>query len=89
MVVDLDSLWDFDHPGPTEKRFRELLPAAVDSLDISYLAELLTQIARAEAMQRKFQEAGKTLDRVEISVCQVKPERLSRVSKRRSISLSC
>src|SRR5437016_10420185 len=65
IAPDLDGIWDFDHPGPTEKRFRELLPAAVDSLDISYLAELLTQIARAEAMQRKFQEAGKTLDRVE------------------------
>jgi len=65
MVADLDNLWDYDHPGPTEKKFRELLPAAVDSLDISYLAELLTQIARAEAMQRKFQEAHKTLDRVE------------------------
>ncbi len=64
-VADLDSLWDFDHPGPSEKKFRELLPAAVDSLDISYLSELLTQIARAEAMQRKFQEAQKTLDRVE------------------------
>src|SRR5256712_4587228 len=65
MVADLDSLWDYEHPGPTEKKFRELLPSAVDSLDISYLAELLTQIARAEAMQRKFQEAEKTLDRVE------------------------
>jgi len=65
MVAELDSLWDYEHPGPTEKKFRELLPAALDSLDISYLAELLTQIARAEAMQKKFQEAQKTLDRVE------------------------
>src|SRR2546425_11189976 len=65
IAPDLDGFWDFDHPGPTEKKFRELLPAAIDSLDISYLAELLTQIARAEAMQRKFQEAQKTLDRVE------------------------
>src|SRR3989449_7816108 len=65
IAPDLDGIWDFDHPGPTEKKFRELLPAAIDSLDISYLAELLTQIARAEAMQRKFQEAQKTLDRVE------------------------
>jgi len=65
MVADLDSLWDYEHPGPTEKKFRELLPAALDSLDISYLAELLTQIARAEAMQKKFSEAQKTLDRVE------------------------
>ena len=65
MVGDLDSLWDYELPGPTEKKFRELLPAALDSLDISYLAELLTQIARAEAIQKKFSEAQKALDRVE------------------------
>ncbi len=64
-LPDFDTLWDYEHPGLTERKFRELLPAAVDSLDISYLAALLTQIARAEAMQRKFQEAQKTLDRVE------------------------
>src|SRR6266704_4201798 len=64
-LPDFDILWDYEHPGSTEGKFRELLPAAIDSLDISYLAELLTQIARAEAMQRKFQEAEKTLDRVE------------------------
>ncbi len=65
MLPNFDALWDYEHPGPTERKFRDLLPAAVDSLDISYLAELLTQVARAEAMQRKFQEAQKTLDRVE------------------------
>src|SRR5690242_18259288 len=64
-LPDYDTLWDYEHPGLTERKFRELLPAAVDSLDISYLTGLLTQIARAEAMQRKFQEAEKTLDRVE------------------------
>src|SRR5213594_1288722 len=64
-LPDFDILWDYEHPGSTEGKFRELLPAAIDSLDISYLAELITQIARAEAMQRKFQEAQKTLDRVE------------------------
>jgi tetratricopeptide (TPR) repeat protein len=77
-LPDFDALWDYDHPGPTEKKFRELLPAAVDSLDISYLAELLTQIARAEAMQRKFQEAQKTLDRVEKAL----PKAEQRVSVR-------
>ncbi|OLE69012.1 hypothetical protein AUF78_13255 [archaeon 13_1_20CM_2_51_12] len=64
-LTDFDALWDYEQPGPTERKFRELLPAALDSLDISYLAELLTQIARAEAMQKKFSEAQKTLDRVE------------------------
>ena len=77
-LPDIDALWDFDHPNITEKKFREILPAAVDSLDISYLTELLTQIARAEAMQRKFQEAEKTLDRVEKAL----PKAEQRVSVR-------
>ncbi len=64
-LPDFDSLWDYDHPGVTERRFRELLPAALDSRDIAYLTQLLTQIARAEGLQRKFQDAHETLDRVE------------------------
>jgi tetratricopeptide (TPR) repeat protein len=63
-LADFDKLWDYSHPDVSERRFRELLPAAIDSLDISYLAQLLTQIARAEGLQRKFQNAHQTLDRV-------------------------
>jgi tetratricopeptide (TPR) repeat protein len=64
-LPDFDSLWDYDHPGATERRFRELLPVALDSRDLPYLSQLLTQIARTEGLQRKFQEAHKTLDRVQ------------------------
>jgi tetratricopeptide (TPR) repeat protein len=67
-LPDFDSLWDYDRPNVSEKRFRDLLPAALDSLDISYLAQLLTQIARAEGLQRKFDAAHETLDRVEKSL---------------------
>jgi len=67
-LPDFDSLWDYDRPGASEKRFRDLLPAAVDSRDLWYLTQLLTQIARAEGLQGKFQEAHKTLDRVEKSL---------------------
>src|SRR5437660_10312751 len=52
MVADLDSLWDYEHRGPTEKKFRELLPAGLDWLDISYLAELLRRVGRAERMRK-------------------------------------
>jgi tetratricopeptide (TPR) repeat protein len=62
---DFDKLWDYSHPDVSERRFRDLLPAALDSLDISYLSQLLTQIARAEGLQRKFQNAHQTLDRVD------------------------
>jgi tetratricopeptide (TPR) repeat protein len=64
-LPDFDSLWDYDHPGNSERRFRELLPAALDSRDLPYLSQLLTQIARAEGLQRKFDAAHKTLDRVQ------------------------
>ena len=64
-LPDFDNFWDYDHPGATERKFREFLPAALDSLDLTYLSQLLTQIARAEGLQRKFQDAHKTLDRVE------------------------
>jgi len=64
-LPDFDILWDYDHPGATEKKLRELLPAALDSRDLPYLTQLLTQIARAEGLQRKFDAAHKTLDRVQ------------------------
>ncbi len=64
-LPDFDKLWDYAHPDISERRFRELLPRALDSLDLSYLAQLLTQIARAEGLQRKFEDAHKTLDRVD------------------------
>jgi len=64
-LPDFDSLWDYDHPDASERKFRELLPSALDSRDFPYLTQLLTQIARAEGLQRKFQDAHETLDRVE------------------------
>jgi len=63
-LPEFDSLWDFDDPAGTEARFREDLPAAVESGVRSYHAELLTQIARAQGLQRQFPDAHNTLDRV-------------------------
>ncbi|MBO0887787.1 tetratricopeptide repeat protein [Candidatus Bathyarchaeota archaeon] len=64
-LPDFDKLWDYSRPDVTEKKFRDLLPAALESMDMSYFAQLLTQIARTEGLQRKFQNAHGTLDRVE------------------------
>jgi tetratricopeptide (TPR) repeat protein len=58
-----DSLWNYDKPEETEKKFREILPQAESSGDTSYLIQLLTQIARTEGLQMKFDDAHKTLDR--------------------------
>jgi tetratricopeptide (TPR) repeat protein len=61
-LPDFNAMWDFDNPALTEARFREILPEAGKSGDAGYYAELLTQIARAEGLQRKFEEAHATLD---------------------------
>src|SRR5438093_13113291 len=77
-LPDFDKLWDYAHPEISEQRLRELLPRAVDSLDLSYLAQLLTQIGRAEGLQRKFEGAHKTLDRVDKALPKADGRTLSR-----------
>ena len=61
-LPDFDSLWDFNDPAGTEAKLREVLPAARESRIAPYLAELLTQIARSEGLQRRFDDAHRTLD---------------------------
>lgn len=59
MSKDFDSLWNYDDPARTEKKFRELLPKMKEP---GPRAELLTQIARALGLQGKFEEAHAVLD---------------------------
>ncbi len=60
--IDFDTLWNYDNPAETERQFRQLLPDAESSGDISYLAQLLTQIARTQGLQRQFDAAHQSLD---------------------------
>ena len=57
---NFDNLWDYNQPAATEERFHALLPQFVD--DPARHAELLTQIARTQGLQRRFDEAHATLD---------------------------
>ena len=61
----IGGLWDFGDPAGTEGKFRALLPRARASGDRAYLAELLTQIARTEGLQKRFDEAERTLVQAE------------------------
>ncbi len=61
----LESLWDFSDVPATEERFRALLPRAEALGEIDYLAQLLSQLARAEGLQGRFDAAHATLDRAE------------------------
>ena len=60
-----DKLWNYNDAVATEAKFRELLPAAEKSTDRSYHAQLLTQIARTQGLQGRFDDAHATLDSVE------------------------
>ncbi|HEU5226195.1 MAG TPA: tetratricopeptide repeat protein [Ktedonobacteraceae bacterium] len=62
--LDFDVLWDYQHPDQTEAVFRQLLHVPERNADSSYHLQLLTQIARAQGLQRQFAEAHHTLDQV-------------------------
>ena len=64
-LFDFDTLWDYEHPDRTETIFRQLLLNEEANADPSYHLQLLTQIARSQALQRHFAEADATLDQVE------------------------
>ena len=61
--LNFDALWDYSDPHQTETRFREIL-LQIPENNPAYL-ELLTQIARSQGLQQKFERAHQTLDQVE------------------------
>ena len=63
-LPDFNTLWDYERPAETEARFRDLLPAAQASGDRDYYLQLLTQVGRAQGLQRKYDAAHATLDHV-------------------------
>jgi tetratricopeptide (TPR) repeat protein len=62
---DFEKLWDYENPEQTELRFREILPNVKGAGNRSHYLQLLTQIARSEGLQRKFDTAHRTLNEVE------------------------
>ena len=64
-LPDFNELWNFDDPAETGEKFKELLPLAENSGEVDYHVQLLTQIARTEGLQMKFDDAHKILDEAE------------------------
>lgn len=65
----LDSRWDYAKPEVSEARFREALgqyPAGSREA-----LEIATQVARAQSLQRRFDAAHQTLDRIEAQLDRV------------------
>jgi len=63
---DPDALWDFADPAGSESRFHAALTAP-PSLPADARAEVQTQIARAQGLQRRFADGHATLDEIESS----------------------
>ena len=64
-LKDFDQFWNFDKPAETETKFLNLLTEAKNSGDKDYYLQLKTQIARTQGLQREFDKAQQTLDKVE------------------------
>jgi tetratricopeptide (TPR) repeat protein len=64
-LPDFDALWNYDQPAATERAFQDVLGRTSDRASLDYWLELLTQLARAQALQRHFDEAHATLDQVQ------------------------
>jgi tetratricopeptide (TPR) repeat protein len=58
--------WDFHDPATSEKRFAAMLDSVAG--DPAALAIVRTQVARAQGLQRRFDDANATLDTVETQV---------------------
>ncbi|TNE43322.1 MAG: tetratricopeptide repeat protein [Deltaproteobacteria bacterium] len=61
----LHDMWDYNDPAATERRFRDLLPTYPIHESLDQHIQLLTQIARAQGLQRQFKEAHTTLDQAQ------------------------
>ena len=67
--AQLDRRWDYAKPEVSETRFREALrqyPAGSREA-----LEIATQVARAQGLQRKFDAAHATLDKIEVELVRV------------------
>jgi tetratricopeptide (TPR) repeat protein len=64
-LENFDDLWSLGEPALVEKKFKELLPEAQALENKSMYLQILSQIALAQAMQQKFNEAHQTIAQAE------------------------
>ena len=58
---DIRSVWNFDDPATSEKEFDRLLDELPSDASPDLRAEVITQKARAQGLQRRFDDARSTL----------------------------
>ena len=60
-LPQLQELWSFGDPAASESRFREAVEKGRSAGDEAYVSEALTQLARSQGLQRRFEEALDTI----------------------------
>lgn len=78
-LPDLDPLWDFGDPAGSEARFRAILTQIESAKDACAIAEVLSQIARAQGLQRDFDSARGTLKQADQLLTEACPRARVRV----------
>ena len=61
-LPDIDSLWNYPDPRGSEATFRQLLEKVGSTAPTDYVGQLLSQIARAQTLQKEYARAQTTLD---------------------------
>lgn len=64
-LPDWRRMWDFGDPAASELRFRDAIAAGLTARNDEYVLVVTTQLARAQGLQRRFDDAHATLDTVE------------------------
>lgn len=66
-LENFDDVWRLGYPAAVEKKLYEILPQA-ESKDTSVYLQILSQIALAQALQQKFDQAHATLDETKVLI---------------------
>lgn len=61
-LPDIDSLWNYPDPCGSEATFRQLLDRVGSTAPADYVGQVLSQIARAQTLQKEYAQAQTTLD---------------------------
>ena len=64
-LSELDTVWNFDDPAASERDFQVVAGRARVESDGAFLGEALTQLARAQGLRGRFDDARRTLDEAE------------------------
>jgi tetratricopeptide (TPR) repeat protein len=61
VLEEIDALWDYDDPSGSERTFQQVLQAS-NTNNAEFQAQVLTQIARCQILQRRMEQGQATLD---------------------------